>query len=238
MRLDKLIESRLQTTRKEMKRLFLMKRVRVDDIVEMNPQRNVDSQLHQIVVDGQQLFTEHVYYLLNKPKGAVTAKQDANCQTVLELIAEPDRRKELYPVGRLDRDTTGLLLLTDNGQLGYDLLQPKLKVQKTYRAIVNEEVIEEDVAAFAKGIVFHGGIICQPAELEIIAASPTASEVALTIQEGKFHQVKKMFLACGKKVVELERLTMGPLRLPPDLAQGTYRSLTQSELKQLKKYFR
>ena len=238
MRLDKLIEFRLQTTRKEMKRLFLMKRVRVDGIVEMNPQRNVDSQLHQIVVDGQQLFTEHVYYLLNKPKGAVTAKQDANCQTVLELIAEPDRRKELYPVGRLDRDTTGLLLLTDNGQLGYDLLQPKQKVQKTYRAIVNEEVTEEDVAAFAKGIVFHGGIICQPAELEIIAASPTASEVALTIQEGKFHQVKKMFLACGKKVIELERLTMGPLRLPSDLGQGTYRSLTQSELHQLKKYFR
>ncbi len=238
MRLDKLIEFRLQTTRKEMKRLFLMKRVRVDGIVEMNPQRNVDSQLHQIVVDGQQLFTEHVYYLLNKPKGAVTAKQDANCQTVLELIAEPDRRKELYPVGRLDRDTTGLLLLTDNGQLGYDLLQPKQKVQKTYRAIVNEEVIEEDVAAFAKGIVFHGGIVCQPAELEIISASPTASVVELTIQEGKFHQVKKMFLACGKKVTELERLTMGPLRLPSDLGQGTYRSLTQSELHQLKKYFR
>ncbi|MGM0214042.1 16S rRNA pseudouridine(516) synthase [Enterococcus sp. AZ109] len=238
MRLDKLIETRLQTTRKEMKRLFLMKRVRIDDIVEMNPQRNVDSQLHQIVVDGQQLFTEHVYYLLNKPRGAVTAKQDARCQTVLELIEEADRRKELYPVGRLDRDTTGLLLLTDNGQLGYDLLQPKQKVHKTYRAIVKEEVTQQDVAAFADGIVFHWGIVCQPADLKIISTSPTASEVELTIQEGKFHQVKKMFLACGKKVVELERLSMGPLRLPPELAAGAYRSLTQSELQQLKKYFR
>ncbi|MEO1769451.1 pseudouridine synthase [Candidatus Enterococcus ferrettii] len=238
MRLDKLIETRLQTTRKEMKRLFLMKRVTVDNEVELNPQRNVDSQLHDIVVAGQRLQTNQVYYLLNKPKGVVTAKQDVYHRTVLDLINSKDQRSELYPVGRLDRDTTGLLLLTDNGQLGYDLLQPKEEVAKTYRAVVNELVTEEDVNAFSKGVVFHGGIICQPAELKILFASEKASTVELTIHEGKFHQVKKMFLACGKKVVDLQRLTMGPLTLPADLAVSSYRSLTLEELRQLKKYFR
>lgn len=238
MRLDKLVETRMQTTRKEMKRLFLMKRVLVDDKVELNPQRNVDSQLHRIVVNGEQLTTDHVYYLLNKPSGVVTAKQDAHCQTVLDLLASTDQRSGLYPVGRLDRDTTGLLLITDNGQLGYDLLQPKEKVAKTYRAVVNEVVTQADVAAFAKGIVFHGGVVCQPAELKILSSDSTASTVELTLHEGKFHQVKKMFLACGKKVIQLQRLTMGPLSLPAELAVGSYRSLTLDELKQLKKYFR
>lgn len=238
MRLDKLVETRMQTNRKEMKRLFLMKRVLVDDKVELNPQRNVDSQLHRIVVNGEQLTTDHVYYLLNKPSGVVTAKQDVHCQTVLDLLASTDQRSGLYPVGRLDRDTTGLLLITDNGQLGYDLLQPKEKVAKTYRAVVNEVVTQADVAAFAKGIVFHGGVVCQPAELKILSSDSTASTVELTLHEGKFHQVKKMFLACGKKVIQLQRLTMGPLSLPAELAVGSYRSLTLDELKQLKKYFR
>lgn len=238
MRLDKLIETRMQTTRKEMKRLFLMKRVLVDNKIEMNPQRNVDSQLHQIVVNGKSLSTDHVYYLLNKPSGVVTAKQDTHCQTVLDLLELKDQRSELYPVGRLDRDTTGLLLLTDNGQLGYDLLQPKEKVAKTYRAVVNEVVTQADVVAFAEGIVFHGGVVCQPAELKILSLNATISTVELTLYEGKFHQVKKMFLACGKKVIQLQRLTMGPLSLPADLAVGSYRPLTLNELKQLKKYFR
>lgn len=238
MRLDKVIEHQLHTTRKEMKRLFLMKKVRIDGKVERNPQRNVDSQLHDIQVDDQQLQTNHVYYLLNKPAGVVTAKKDAHFQTATQLIAEAERPTDLYPVGRLDRDTTGLLLLTDNGQLGYDLLQPGLKVEKTYHAVVNERVTQKDVEDFSEGILFHGGVRCQPAELTILHSEQKESEVLLTIKEGKFHQVKKMFLACGKKVIRLERISMGPLRLPKDLAAGEYRSLTLKELKQLKIYFR
>lgn len=238
MRLDKLIEQKLNTTRKEMKRLFLMKKVSIDGAAELNPQRNVDSSLHTIQVDGQTLQTSHVYYLLNKPAGVVTAKKDPIFQTVTELIAEKERPADLYPVGRLDRDTTGLLLLTDNGQLGYDLLQPNAKVAKTYHAVINEAVTGEDVAAFREGIVFHGGTRCQPARLEILNATPGYSEVLLTIKEGKFHQVKKMFLACGKKVMRLTRLTMGPLELTADLSEGEYRSLTQEELHRLKSYFR
>lgn len=238
MRLDKLIEAELKTSRKEMKRLFLSRKVLVDSQIEMNPQRNVDSNLHTISVAGRGLTTDHVYYLLNKPAGVVTAKKDAKFQTATELVAAVERPVNLYPVGRLDRDTTGLLLLTDNGQLGYDLLQPDSKVSKTYRATVNERVTEEDIRAFAEGITFHGGTQCQPAELKILTAEPGQSEVVLTIQEGKFHQVKKMFLACGKKVTRLKRLTMGPLTLPNDLAEGDYRPLTQTELQQLKTYFR
>lgn len=238
MRLDKIIEENLKTTRKEMKRLFLMKKVLIDDKVEMNPQRNVDSKLHKIQVDGQKLQTNHVYYLLNKPSGVVTAKKDTKFQTATELVKESERPEALYPVGRLDRDTTGLLLLTDNGQLGYDLLQPESKVTKTYRVIVNEAVTMEDVEAFKTGIVFHGGVRCQPARLSIVSSTSRHSEVLLTIKEGKFHQVKKMFLACGKKVIALTRVSMGPLVLPEDLAEGEYRALTIAELQQLKTYFR
>ena len=157
----------------------------------MNPQRNVDSKLHKIQVDGQKLQTNHVYYLLNKPSGVVTAKKDTKFQTATELVKESERPEALYPVGRLDRDTTGLLLLTDNGQLGYDLLQPESKVTKTYRVIVNEAVTMEDVEAFKAGIVFHGGVRCQPARLSIVSSTSRHSEVLLTIKEGKFHQVKK-----------------------------------------------
>ncbi|MDT2612831.1 pseudouridine synthase [Enterococcus dongliensis] len=238
MRLDKVIEQNLQTTRKEMKRLFLMKKVFVDGAVEYDPQRNVDSQLHKITVDGKNLLTNHVYYLLNKPAGVVTAKKDSQFQTVTELVAKAQRPAGLYPVGRLDRDTTGLLLLTDNGQLGYDLLQPYSQVTKTYHAVINEQVTLEDKKEFETGIVFHGGIRCQPAQLNILRAESGYSEVLLTISEGKFHQVKKMFLACGKKVTSLTRLAMGPLRLPEELAEGDYRALTLEELQRLKTYFR
>lgn len=238
MRLDKVIEQELKTTRKEMKRLFLMKKVLVDGTIELNPQRNVDSQIHEIQVNGKKLQTNHVYYLLNKPAGVVTAKKDSKFQTATELVKEEERPADLYPVGRLDRDTTGLLFLTNNGQLGYDLLQPAAKVIKTYRATINEAVTLEDVKAFEKGIVFNGGVRCQPAYLEIVHSEPDNSEVLLMIKEGKFHQVKKMFLACGKKVTRLSRLAMGTLKLPEDLAEGEYRSLTLAELQQLKTYFR
>lgn len=238
MRLDKLIEEQLHTTRKAMKRLFLLKKVQIDGKVELNTARNVDSQLHRIEVAGKILQTNQHYYLINKPAGVVTAKKDAHFQTVTQLLDPADFQPELHPVGRLDRDTTGLLLLTDNGQLSYDLLQPQLKVSKTYQAVINEAVTASDVQAFAEGIEFHGGIVCQPATLKILRTEANQSTVCLTIQEGKFHQVKKMFLARGKKVIALKRIAMGPLVLPTALNAGDYRPLTITELQALKKYFR
>lgn len=236
MRLDKLIEENLQTSRKQMKRLFLMGKVQVDGEIIYQENKNVDSMLHTIKVDGQQLLTNEVYYLLNKPQGVVTANQD-ELSTVFDVLLPVDRRADLSAVGRLDRDTEGLLLLTSNGQLGYDLLQPKKKVTKVYEAIINATVTEEDVGAFARGITFHGGETCQPAKLEILSANALESQVRLTLCEGKFHQVKKMFLATGKKVTYLKRVSMGPLTIG-ELAVGEYRRLTKEELIQLKSYFR
>ena len=238
MRLDKLIEETLQTTRKEMKRLFASKQVKIDGCVEFCQNRNVDSLIHEIEVSGKRLTTNEVYYLLNKPSGSVTAVKDQTKMTVLELIASADRTKPLYPVGRLDRDTTGLLLLTSNGQLGYEMLLPDKKVFKTYEAQINEQVTASDIEAFQAGIVFEGGYRCLPAQLTIMETSKNSSRVRVTIQEGKFHQVKKMFLARGKKVTKLKRLMMGPLQLDEQLAEGAYRSLTLTELKQLKIYFK
>lgn len=239
MRLDKLIEEKLKTSKKEMKRLFLRGLVKVDGQITYCESQNVDSQLHQIEVAGQKLLTNESYYLLAKPQGVVTANKDAQHQTVFDLLSPADFSPELVAVGRLDRDTQGLLLLTSNGQLVYDLLHPVKKVGKTYLAKVNEVVTQADIEAFATGIEFLDGTKCQSARLKIrtVDLSRQESDVELVIFEGKFHQVKKMFLARGKKVIALKRLTMGPLELG-DLPIGAYRPLTQSELQQLKPYFR
>lgn len=238
MRLDKLIEEQLKTTRKEMKRLFASKQVRVDGQIEFSQNRNVDSLLHEIEVSGKRLTTNDVYFLLNKPNGVVTAVKDERRMTVMDLLASADRTSPLFPVGRLDRDTTGLLLLTSNGQLGYEMLLPDRKVAKTYQVAVNAELAVADRQAFKNGIVFDSGYRCLPAELKIIEATKQRSTAIVTIQEGKFHQVKKMFLACGKKVIDLKRISMGPLKLDETLTAGAYRSLTLAELKQLKMYFK
>ena len=169
----------------------------------------------------------------------VTAKRDREHQTVFDLLKSEAKVDQLVPVGRLDRDTEGLLLMTSNGQLVYDLLHPTKKVVKVYQAVINEHVTQEDVEAFAEGIVFLDGPKCQPAQLTILAYDEKTNEsfVELAISEGKFHQVKKMFLACGKKVIALKRVAMGPLRLE-NLEMGSYRKLTAEELQQLKAYFR
>ena len=224
MRLDKVIEQQLNTSRKEMKRLFQQGKVFVDHRIERRPERNVDSSLHQIMVAGRQLETQERYYIVNKPKGVVTANLDQQHQTVNALIAPEDQHPDLYAVGRLDRDTEGLVLVTTNGQLGYDLLHPTKKVTKRYEVVVNDLV--------------PGGVTCKPAALTIIDARADHSFVSLEIAEGKFHQVKKMFLARGKKVIQLKRTAMGSLVLPDDLAVGSYRSLTQEELKGLAAHFR
>lgn len=237
MRLDKLIEANLQTSRKEMKRLFLTGEVLVDGQKERNEGRNVDSVLHEVTIKGQRLTTAEQYYLLNKPAGVVTANQDKVHQTVLDCLTDIDT-SELASVGRLDRDTEGLVFLTSNGQLAYELLHPEKKVTKVYEAWINEPVTQADVAAFASGIIFHGGVKCQPATLTILQQDKDAAYVRLAIQEGKFHQVKKMFLACGKKVTYLKRISLGPLQLPSELEVGAFRPLTTDELAALKPYFR
>lgn len=239
MRLDKLLSETGYGSRKDVKRLIRGKQVRIDGKVVLTDNYNVDPQLQLVVVAGKTVSIQsHVYYMLHKPAGVVTAVSDADNRTVIDLIDPADRLPGLYPVGRLDKDTEGLLLITDNGQLGYQLLLPHKKVMKRYEALVNERVTGADQEAFADGIVFHGGERCKPAKLTILSQGEAESRVLLDISEGKFHQVKKMFLSVGKKVTYLKRLSMGPLELDATLPAGSYRPLHPEEMELLKPYFK
>lgn len=238
MRLDKLLEQEKLGSRRKVKALIRSKQVTVDGQIITAENQNVDAALQEIFVGDQKIKqATHVYYMLYKPAGVVSAVRDSEHQTVIDLIAEKDRSAGLYPIGRLDRDTEGLMLMTDNGQLGYQLLLPHKKVTKRYEVIVNGQLTETDCQAFNEGITFTGGEMCKPAELIILSSSEKESCAYLDITEGKFHQVKKMFLAVGKKVTYLKRISMGPISLDETLALGNYRSLTKDELQSLLPYF-
>ena len=231
MRLDKCLEQNEFGSRKAVKRLLQRRLVRVDGQVVMTESLNVDPAVHEIKVGNQVVVAQgHSYFMLNKPQGTVTAVRDETHPTVIDWIHEADRTPGLYPAGRLDRDTEGLVLITDNGPLGYQLIHPKHKVTKRYQVTVNGALTEADRQSFLTGIVFIGGVTCQPARLTILSQSPTHSEAVLDIQEGKFHQVKKMFLAVDKKVTSLKRIRIGSLHLDEGLAPGMYRRLTKEEL--------
>lgn len=237
--MDKLLAECGYGSRGQVKKLIRSKQVSIDGNIVLADNHNVDPQLQTVAVSGKVLEREtNVYYMLHKPAGVVTAVSDEGNRTVIDLIQPADRRPGLYPVGRLDKDTEGLLLITDNGQLGYQLLLPHKKVTKRYEVVVNERVTAADQEAFAEGIVFHGGTTCKPARLTILSEADEESRVLLDISEGKFHQVKKMFLSVGKKVTYLKRLSMGPIELDESIPPGSYRPLNGAELAQLKPYFR
>ena len=195
----------------------------------------IDEERDEIRFDGQVLeYEEFVYYMMNKPQGVISATEDSKHRTVLDLLDDIARTKEVFPVGRLDIDTHGLLLLTNDGQLAHALLSPKRHVDKTYLAYVKGIMTQEDVETFAKGIPLKD-FTCQPAKLELVSidAEKNQSLVRVIIAEGKFHQVKRMVAYCGKEVVDLQRLTMGTLVLDENLERGEWRRLTKEELEVL-----
>lgn len=237
MRLEQLLGQAGYGSRNAVKKLLKSHQVRVDGRLVTAGNRNVDATLQDIRVSGQKLsYAPEVYYLLYKPAGVVTARHDKEHQTVIDLIKEADQREGLYPVGRLDRDTEGLVLVTNNGPLGFRMLHPKHHVAKTYYVEVNAPLGDDAVAFFDNGIAFLDGTVCQPAQLEIIHSGPEKSRAYITISEGKFHQVKKMFLAYGVKVTYLKRLTFGGFKLDETLEKGDYRSLNATEQDILKQY--
>ena len=196
-------------------------------------EKKYDAHEVRLLVDGEAVrLCKFVYIMLNKPAGVLSATEDGKGKTVLELLPEEYSRRGLFPVGRLDKDTEGLLLLTDDGQLAHALLSPKRHVDKVYLAVVEGEPDEADRAACARGMELGDGLKCLPAELEIVSAG-ARSEVKVTLREGKFHQVKRMLAARGKPVVYLKRLSMGPLGLDASLAPGQWRELTAPELSAL-----
>ena len=235
MRLDKFLVACAVGSRTEVKNFLKAGRVTVNGKKEKSAKLQINEERDQIRFDGQVLeYEEFVYYMMNKPQGVISATEDSKHRTVLDLLDDSARTKEVFPVGRLDIDTHGLLLLTDDGKLAHALLSPKRHVDKTYLAQVKGIMTQEDVDAFAKGISLKD-FTCQPAKLEIVSVDSVKNQslVRVTIAEGKFHQVKRMVAFCGKEVVDLQRLTMGTLILDEKLKRGEWRRLTKEELENL-----
>lgn len=234
MRLDKLLANMGYGSRKEVKALLKQGALKVDGETIKNGAYHVDPHKQVVTLFGDVVeYKPFIYIMLNKPQGVLSATEDIKDRTVIDLLPLEWRHYEPFPVGRLDKDTEGLLLLTNDGQMAHRLLSPKKEVPKTYFAKVEGVVSVEDQMQFAQGVELDDGYQTKSGELRILH-SDTISEIELTITEGKFHQVKRMFEAVGKKVIYLKRLSMGPLALDERLALGEYRELTEMELDELK----
>ena len=236
MRLDKFLVACAVGSRTEVKNFLKAGRVTVNGKKEKSAKLQIDEKIDEIRFDGQVLeYEEFVYYMMNKPQGIISATEDPKYRTVLDLLDDLARSKEVFPVGRLDIDTHGLLLLTNDGKLAHALLSPKRHVDKTYLAQVKGMMTQEDVETFAKGIPLKD-FTCRPAKLELVSIDPgkNQSQIRVTIAEGKFHQVKRMVAYCGKEVVDLQRLTMGTLVLDENLQRGEWRRLSKEELEILR----
>ncbi|ECW8270566.1 rRNA pseudouridine synthase [Listeria monocytogenes] len=227
MRLDKLLSHTGFGSRKEVKPLLKSGAVVVNGTIQKDSKTQVNPDKDQITVHGTPVvYQEFVYFMLHKPQNVVSATEDNVSETVIDLLAQEDTLTGPFPVGRLDKDTEGLLIITNDGTLAHNLLSPKKHIDKTYYAKIDGDVTAADVEAFAAGIELDDGYTCKPASLEII----TPNEINVTIQEGKFHQVKRMFAARGKTVSYLKRISMDNLQLDESLELGEYRPLTEAEL--------
>lgn len=237
MRLDKLLGELGFGSRNQVKKLIRSRLVTVDGCIAFGDNMNVDPSLQEILVRGEQLrWQESLYLIMNKPKGVVTARSDKKHPTVLDLLEDEDKMPGTYPVGRLDRDTEGLVLLTNNGPLGFRMLHPRYHVSKTYYVEVNGKLGVDAIHFFKEGISFLDGNKCQPAHLKLISSAAVKSTAYVTLSEGKFHQVKKMFLAYGVKVIYLKRVAFGPFVLEESLLPGSYRQLNEEEKNLLKAF--
>lgn len=236
LRLDKVLADMQAGTRSQVKELIRKKRITVNGDIVTKPEFKVDTDKDTIFLDDKCLsYTEYEYYMLNKPAGVISATEDKSQQTVIDLI-KTRKRKDLFPVGRLDKDTEGLLLITNDGALAHNLLSPGKHVDKTYYSIVKGRIDKDIVDTFAKGFIVDKELTAMPSKLEIISynSDKDCSEVNITIQEGKFHQIKRMFAAVGSEVLFLKRLSFGSLGLDNTLKPGEYRSLTETEVNLLK----
>ena len=234
MRLDKWLANSGIGSRKEVKKLLKTGAVTVNGKMEKDPKVQVKPDQDQVMLFDEPVeYREFVYLMMNKPPGVISATEDKQDETVVDLLDDLHKNFDPHPVGRLDKDTEGFLLLTNDGGLSHRLLSPKHHVPKTYFARINGEVTQTDIAAFKEGVTLDDGYKTKPGELVILSAG-LESTIELTITEGKFHQVKRMFQSVGKEVVYLKRLSMGALVLDEELELGEYRELTEEELSLIK----
>ena len=230
-RIDKIIASQGLYSRSDVKYMVNRKRITIDGKVVTSASQKADVDKNEIMLDGKLfLVKKQIYLMLNKPKGYVSATEDKKQQTVLELVPAEWKGRDIFPAGRLDKDTTGLMILTDDGVLAHNILSPKKHVQKIYRVELDIPVTEEMQKGFAEGVELNDGV-CKDAKLTILGEK--TAEV--TLREGRYHQIKRMFGCYGAKVVELHRIAMGELFLPDDLPEGQCRELTEEDLVKLQK---
>lgn len=228
-RIDKIIAAQTEYSRKDVKKLILQKRVRVNNELISKSEEKVNENTDIITIDGQTInIQQFVYLILNKPKGYISATEDKTQQTVLDLIDEKYKHRQLFPAGRLDKDTTGMMIITDDGQFAHNILAPKKHISKTYEVEIDIPVTQEMKKGFENGVELSDGI-CKTANLEI--TGEYTSIVVLT--EGRYHQIKRMFGCFGAKVVNLNRIAMGGLKLPSDLNLGESRELSKQEIELL-----
>ena len=235
MRLDKFISATTTLSRAEAKKI-IKKGILINDILVKSPDYKIDEINDQVIVNGNRLFYQkYIYIMMNKPQNVISATEDAINKTVVDLLEEKDRIYKVFPVGRLDKDTEGLMLLTNDGELAHKLISPKKDVEKKYYVEVSGELKEEHLELVKDGLVIDEGYKCKSAQLEILESSKVKSIANIYITEGKFHQVKRMMKALGTTVTYLKRLSIGTLELDKNLKLGEYRYLTDKEIKNLNK---
>lgn len=239
LRIDKLLAHTGYGTRSEIKKAIKAGLVYVDGVKVKDSGLIIIPSEQEVTFSGEVVnYRSTIYLMMHKPQGVISATEDGRERTVIDILEFEDTLLHPFPVGRLDKDTTGLLLLTNDGQLAHELLSPKKHVDKTYEALVLGNVDEGDIEKFAQGVTLDDGYVTKPAKLIIMEQQERdeglCTRIQLTITEGKFHQVKRMFLAVGKQVLTLHRLTMGPLTLDEELSAGEYRELTDEEVELLK----
>ncbi|MBZ9606522.1 rRNA pseudouridine synthase [Clostridium estertheticum] len=234
-RIDKILSNLGHGTRKEVKSLLKKGKIEVDGVIVSDNTMKIDPDKAVIKVAGEEItYRKYIYIVMNKPAGVVSATVDKYDETVIDLIDQEYHAFNPFPIGRLDKDTVGLLLITNDGELNHKLIAPKNHIDKAYYAEINKFVDQKDIDTFKKGVVLDDGYKCMPAILKVLNANENGSEVMITIQEGKFHQVKRMFESVDKNVAFLRRISFGPLKLDENLSEGQYRELSEEELDLLK----
>ncbi len=235
-RLDKIISNMGYGSRKDVKRFIKDGLIEVNGHIVTKNDIKIDPYIDEIYFNNEKVeYREYIYLMMNKPKGLVSSTDDPMTRTVIDILEDEYLVYRPFPAGRLDKDTVGLLLITNDGKLAHEILSPKKGIDKTYYVEVNGYVEEKHLKKFEKGIVLDDGYRTLPAQMEIIH-SDAISKVYLTIQEGKYHQVKRMFESLSMKVIFLKRISMGPLKLDEELKEGEYRELTEEELNMLKRF--
>ncbi len=238
LRLDKYLCDMQEGTRSIVKDMIRKKRVSVNNTIVTRPELKVNTDTDIVCIDGSPIgYSDYEYYMLNKPQGVVSATSDAHDKTVIDIIADK-KRKDLFPVGRLDKDTEGLLIITNDGELAHKLLSPKHHIDKMYEATVKGKIASSCIELFANGLVVDSRFTAMPAVLDILSydASTDTSQIHITIKEGKYHQIKRMFAAIDSEVLYLKRLSMGNIQLDKTLKTGSYRALTDDEITALKDF--